>query len=490
VHYRPDVLDWNVNMLGWSHAHRRRVVSVRRALCVACVLGMTACGPVGVKLPVVPPATPATWEGLPASAPAAPDMTGWWKAFGDPALDALVARALSENLDIQAMTERLEAARSLDHHARDPYLPALRAKTEDLTEPDASASFFAAGFDATWELGLFGRATGTKRAAQGTLMTRQADVRAARVTVIAEVVRDWVELRAAQNRVALLGDMRDAASRRMALVGKRADLHLASPADVAQARAEVDRAAQAMLDPANAADIAARRLAALLGRLAPDPSWNAPGEVPRLGAWKLDEAPAELLRTRPEIAALEGDVTRMAGELGLARADMYPNIGLGASMIWSTEVISYHRTRNTTGIASLGPILDIPLFDWGMRQSIAHAKKHEFRATLLNYRQSVLQGVAEVQSALDTLGREAERERLGEALLQSATTDDAAVSRRAALALASQIDVARSRAAVDNAKVAVIDARTSRALAYVALFKAVGGAPLGPDGTPDAQAAR
>lgn len=477
-------------MRGWSHTHRCRGVCVRWALGVACALGITACGPVGVKLPVAPPATPVAWDGVPAPTPAAPDLTGWWKALGDPALDAVVERALSQNLDIQAMTERLEAARSLDHHARDPYLPSLRAKTEDLTEPDASASFFAAGFDAVWEFGLFGRATATGRVARGNLMTRHADVRAARVTVIAEVVRDWVELRAAQNRAALLGDIRDAASRRMALVGKRADLRLASPAEVAQARAEVDRASQAMLDPANAADVAARRLAALLGLLAPDPAWNARGEVPRLGPWKLDKAPAELLRTRPEIAALEGDVTRMAGELGLARADIYPNVGLGASMIWSTEVISYHRTRNTTGIASLGPILDIPLFDWGMRQSVAHAKKHEFRATLLNYRQSVLQGVAEVQSALDTLGSEAERERLGDALLQSAIGDDAVVSRRAALQLASQIDVTRSRAAVDAAKVAVIDARTSRALAYVALFKAVGGAPLAADTVPDDTAAR
>ena len=92
----------------------------------------------------------------------------------------------------------MHAARTLAGHADDRYLPYLRARTDDLIDPDASASFFVAGLDATWEFGLFGKSTGAKRATRGQLDSADADIRAAQVSVVAEVVRNWIELRTAQ----------------------------------------------------------------------------------------------------------------------------------------------------------------------------------------------------------------------------------------------------------------------------------------------------
>ncbi|TCV94059.1 NodT family efflux transporter outer membrane factor (OMF) lipoprotein [Luteibacter rhizovicinus] len=448
------------------------------------------CAGLGVKYPPTPPELPAQWSALPPPpAATAPDLHGWWKAFGDPALDAVVERALKDNLDVAQAVERLQAARGLDHHSGDRFLPSLKGKTDDLFDPDASASFFVAGFDSVWEFGFFGRATGAERAARGQLQSSVAEVKAARVTVIAEVVRNWVEMRAAQQRVRLLTDLRDERARRVDLVETRAKLRMASPVDVAKAHGELARAESALMDPKQAYDTASRQLAVLLGMNAPDAAWETVADVPQLGDWKLDGAPAELLRTRPEIAKAEADVVRAAGELGLARAEMYPSIGLGASMIWSTNIVSYRRTH-THGIASVGPVLDIPLFDWGMRAAAAHASRHQFQATVLAYRQSVLQGVAEVQTALDNLQAQRERERHSLDAWQASTVADNAMATRTRLKLASELDRADTRVAVAEAGVDMVDARATRDLAYVALFKALGGAPVVADEDSDAEAAR
>ncbi|MBB3225691.1 NodT family efflux transporter outer membrane factor (OMF) lipoprotein [Luteibacter sp. Sphag1AF] len=456
---------------------------MRRLVNISLALGLLATSLVGcanlgsVTYPPPVPAVPSHWSSLPAPAPMAPDMQGWWKALGDPALDAVVERALANNLDVAQAVERLQAARGLDHHSGDRFLPSLRAKTEDAFDPDASASFFVAGFDAMWELGFFGRATGASRVARGELASSEANVRAARVTVIAEVVRQWIEMRAAQQRLALLQEVRDASARRAALTQVRADQRLASPVDVARAQGDLARASAALIEPRQAADTASRQLAVLLGLNTPDPAWSVAADVPELGAWKLDGAPAELLRTRPEIARAEADVLRMAGELGLARADMYPSIGLGASMIWSTEILSYRRTH-TRGIVGAGPVIDIPLFDWGMRAATAHAKGHEFQAAVLAYRQSVLVGVAEVQTALNNLDALREREGSSRDLVTATAQADRAVVTRIDLKLASEWDRTESRTALAQANAELVDARATRDLAYVALFKALGGAPV------------
>ncbi|MGO4780989.1 TolC family protein, partial [Lysobacter sp. 2RAB21] len=88
---------------------------------------------------------------------AAPDPRAWWSAFADPRLDRLVDEALSANLDVQQARWRLRAARTLYQRAGSVLRPELRARTANPIDPDASASFFVAGLDATWELGLFGR---------------------------------------------------------------------------------------------------------------------------------------------------------------------------------------------------------------------------------------------------------------------------------------------------------------------------------------------
>ena len=116
------------------------------------------------------------------------------------------------------LDERLRAARLLDRHASDPYLPNLHARTDDAIDPDASASFFVAGFDSMWEFGLFGKRDSAKRVARAQLDAATVGVAGARVSLIAEVVRNWIELRSAQHKEAILSRIRDAEVERLRLL--------------------------------------------------------------------------------------------------------------------------------------------------------------------------------------------------------------------------------------------------------------------------------
>lgn len=461
---------------------RKRAASSWLGLACLCT-GL--CGCASTPLPPLHAPVPAHWQhgtGSDASPPT--DLTGWWHAFGDPQLDALVDRALARNLDVAQAVERLRAARALHRSDDKRFLPQLHAKTEDAIDPDASASFFVAGFDALWELDLFGRGTAVQRQAQGDLGEAAADLRAARVSLVAEVVRNWLELRAAQRQVQWLGRIRDARSRQLDRLKVRQRLQLAGIVEIEQASAALDEAVAAVTEPREAAAASAQELAVLLGQVEPDPAWLANGPLPALGAWRMVQTPADLLRSRPEILHAQAAVLRAAGDAGIARADRYPSLAIGGSLVWSTNLTTHRRT-NDNALASVGPVIDIPLFDWGMRAAQAHASDHALRASVFAYRQAVLQGAAEVETALARLARRDEDEHACAAALASLTRVDEAMHKRVALRLAGPSDQTDSAIARDQAALALDVARTRRSLAFVALFKALGGAPLPAGEMPD-----
>lgn len=447
-----------------------------RSVLLAAGVMLAGCS---VNVPKLQPPIPAQWQhALAAQAPVPTDLRGWWQVFGDTTLDALVEQAVANNLDVAQAVERWRAARVLQRHAGAPYLPSLKASTDQVLDPDASASFLVAGLDANWELGLFGRSQGARREAQGALKASAADLQAARVSLVAEVVRNWIELRTAQAQLHQLTQIAQLRRQQQDLLSARQRLQLAPASAVDQASAAAAQAQAALAAPRQAINQAAQRLAVLLGQNHPDPAWLGAGPTPQLGAWRLPGAPAELLRTRPEIAHAEAEVLRAAGELGLAHASRFPTLGLGASMVWSTDLNNNRKKSVSNGLLSIGPMFDLPLFDWGMRKANEQAKSHALKAAVLGYRQAVLEGVAEVETALGTLDAQAQREQAclaAQAALQHA---DRAVQTRVKLQLDSPLALADSQLAVDQASLDLLDARASQSLAYVALFKALGGAPL------------
>ncbi len=449
---------------------RKKTNALTLALVLVC---LTSC--VSLPSPDLGVELPQNWRNGPELPLAGRETGSWWQALNDPQLDILVEQALQSGFTVRAAQARLQAARTLYKHSRDEYLPSLRARTFDAIDPDASASFIVAGFDASWELGLFGRSQGVHQVAGGIVAGSEAELRDVQVSLAGEVARDWIMLRSAQRRELLQSQICQARERQAQLVAKRVELKLSAPQQLAAAQAASADAHAALSAPRQEVIAAAQALAALLGRVEPDPKWLQSGPVPLLGEWKMIATPADVLRVRPDIARSQADVLRAAGELNIAHAERFPNIGIGGTIQWSTNVSANRSTHSDEAIAAFGPAIDIPLFDWGIRKAHESAKSDELLALSFAYRKTVFDAVADVETSLGALEQQRLREHDSLVSWQARGSAADAVTTRRKLGLSSDIDTLDSAIERDQAELALIEARASHALAYVALNKALGG---------------
>ena len=456
-----------------------RRYGVRAVFLVTLLGALGAC--VAVQVPKLPNGDlPAHWRNVdtaPALGPV-PDLTGWWKSFHDPRLDALVGAALQGNLDVQQAALKLRAARSLEAASSATFKPGLSFRTIEQPNAENTASYFQAGFDATWELGLFGRSGATRHLAQADTGAAGAELQDARVSLVAEVVREYLQLRAAQRNEALLERVASAATQKANLLRAQEHLQLASRMDVDQGIAAAAQAQAQLADPRAAIVQHAQALALLLGKSEPDSAWLAPQAPPQLVAGRVDSVPANLLRTRPEIRYAETQVVKAAGELGIAKADLYPRLALGSSLTFAALVKGHTHLGDVNNSFAIGPIIDIPLFDWGQRRAVRDARATQLQAAVLAYRRAVLKGAAEVETDLAALHASAQRVQGADAAA-TVTQDSLAMSEKLRqLGQADALQLADARTAATQSELARNDARLAHALAFVALYKALGGAPL------------
>lgn len=442
-------------------------------------------------MPALNGSVPAKWRhhtGNPNYSPT--KLYAWWQVFKDPLLNKLVHKAVHANLDVAQARERLRAERALYGIRQSPNRPQLFAHTQDTTDPDAKDSYFIAGFDATWELPLFGRGEADDRVAEGRLGEAAATLHEARVSMAAEVVRAYLQLRAAQHSEALMQQILRARQHAAQLVQTRVSLHLDSPMAATKAAVAVEEAQAELSGPRARINSAAQRLAVLLGRDEPAADWLRPSALPTLGPHGPISSPVIMLRSQPQVALARARVIKAAGKLGIAHANRFPSIGLGASLIWSINIASEQLTGTSHAIGTAGPILDIPLFDWGIRKAKELARGHLLKAAVLAYRKAVLSAVSNVETALGNLQQEHSREDAHQkiyAMWQKALKTQ---QTRRRLGLTSGLDGVSVTVADAQAALKLTEARRDRDIAFVALYKALGGAPPNPSAKPASQTNR
>jgi len=470
----------------------------------AALLGSTlsACASLG-PLPAAGQPLAADWAnraGLPRDS--GPDLASWWRAFDDPVLDSLVAESIAQNLTLAQAAYRVRGARALVRPAISQRLPQLgvssgarvqrrlsgstslvgipggsNAVGPAVVQDEPTTGFFQAGFDASWEVDLFGGATARARSARASADVSQADAEAARATVVAEVVRTYVELRGAQRRRALLTAIAGGQDKLLSLTRERRAAGVASDFDIDRlVTASAETGAQIPLTD-QAVQQATQRLALLAGRSSIDPRLVASVAQPLPRQVSLRLLPADLVRTRPEIRRAERAVAQAAAELDVSVADLYPRLTLTGDIALSDNLIGNSLPGRLIN-ASAGPSLTVPLFDWGARRAVVTARDAALAEAILAYRQAVLEGVEETENALNAL--EAERRRA-----ERLATGAAAARRAAANAdllyrqgLASLADVLDATVALRQAELNSADVSERHAVAVVALYKAVGGASL------------
>ncbi|TAN02339.1 MAG: efflux transporter outer membrane subunit [Rhodanobacteraceae bacterium] len=449
-----------------------------RALIAAAVCAaLGAC--VSVQVPKLPAGDlPAHWRNASPQLGLRPDLTGWWKHFDDPELNALVGQALHDNLDVQQAVWKLRAARRLEDAAATTYKPRLAFNTLEQPNAENTASYFQGGFDATWELGLFGRGAATGHLAQANTGEAEVALQDARVSLVAEVVREYLQLRAAQRSEELLAVAAQAAHKKLALLRVQERLQLASGLEVEQGVAAAAKAEAQLADPRAAIAQHAQTLALLLGKSEPGPAWLAAKPLPELETGNVDSLPADLLRTRPEIRYAETQVLKAAGELGIAKANLYPHLALGSSLTFAALIKGHTRLGDVNNSFAIGPIINIPLFDWGQRRAVRDARGDELQAALVAYRQAVLKGAAEVESDLAALHASGQRLQSAAAAAAASQSSLSLSEKLQGLGQADDLQLADARLAFTESELDREQARLAHGLAYVALYKALGGAPL------------
>lgn len=369
-------------------------------------------------------------------------LESWWRAFGDETLNSLIERAVRNNLDVHVALARVEESRAARGISKSALLPSLSTSTNvsklrggfaqgvtRITTSKNDGSFvspfesniYQAGFDARWELDLFGGLRNGVKAASGDLAAANEARRDALVMVLAEVARNYAELRGTQ--VELQIARKNIATRRdtLELVRVRVDAGLATQLDAEQQTAQL-ASLESVVPTLEATEIIAiHRLGVLLGEQpetllaelrAPAPKLTDPDQIP-VGV------PSELLKRRPDVRRAEAEIQAAFARVGVARADLFPKLVIsGLSGRQTTEFSGF--TLGAGNFFSIGPGLQLPLFTAGRVRSNIAVQKARLEQAVIRYRQDVLAAMEETENALVAYRAQHERrEKLTAALTAS-----------------------------------------------------------------------
>ncbi len=425
------------------------------------------------------------------SSDGASSLSQWWRLYDDPALDALVQEALTQNRDLRAARAHLLEARAILHHAEGARLPqtglsAGAGRGSTLQDQIAAAAHdgskirtgqrFDMGGDMAWEADVFGGLAASVRAARADGEAEAALLDGARIGVVAGVVRAWSDACGLSQQVALARDEQALARRNSEIVSALRTAGAASAVDIAAAEADEARAGSARPELEARRHDALAALAVLTGHVPADtpPAAAACSRVPLADPPRSDLDGQALLRRRPDVRAAERRLAASTARIGVAVGELYPRIVLAAGIASSATSPGALDQRNNM-VWRVGPLIS-----WSFpnvsaaRAHIAQARAAEqgalarFDAAILTALQEAGEAAAELDAAVQL---RAVRNRAAE---RSGKVADLARRSRGAGAVDAVAALSAERAALADRQ-ALADADLKLATAQIALFRALGG---------------
>lgn len=388
-------------------------------LAVCCVVLATACAPVGPNYSPPKTEAPPAWnssmqDGLTAVSPDPESLARWWEILEDPVLVALITEAVKDNLDLKQARARVRQARALRGVTRAGLFPGVdavgAARGYQSSNSGGSGTvdyLFDAGFDAGWEIDVFGGIRRSVEAATADLQASVADLRDVLISLAAEVGLNYVEARTFQARLAVARANLKTQEHTYGFIQSRHEAGLINKLALEQARYNLEDTRSQIPALETGLEASKNRLAVLLGkppglvheRLAkPEPV-----PVPPLSV--AVGVPAEALRRRPDIRRAERQLAAQTARIGVATADLYPKFRLFGS-IGLEAVHAEDFFKPGSFVWSLLPSASWNVFDAGaIRQNIEvqSALQEQF---LLAYESTVLQALEEVENGLTGFAQE------------------------------------------------------------------------------------
>jgi len=471
-----------------------RWAKILKGLEASAILGTAGCA-VGPDYHPSPAPVPAAWN-----SPLAGGLTdiaaadsAWWTAFNDAELDSLIQRAAQSNLDLRVAEARLRQARAVREMSSADFWPTLDASgsyaraRQSQNQPLIGAlplppnfpfeySVYQAGFDASWEIDLFGAKRRAREASTAEWEGAAEARNDAMVSLLAEVARNYVELRGGQLRLEI-------ARRNVKLQGEALELTRARFQSGVANELDVTRAAsllagmQAAIPPFETdmrasmyalAVLLGREPGALIGELSPTkPLPSAPPEVP-IGL------PSDLLRRRPDVRQAERQLAAETARIGLAKSDWFPKLSLtGDAGMESVTLGKFFEPGSR--FWSVGPNLQWRALDFGRVRAEVGAQTAVQEAALATYEKAVLTSLQEAEGAIVAYAQDQNRHL---ALAQELAEDRRSLDMSKGLyaeGSVNYLDVLDAQRSLYQSEDQVAASNQAVALDLIALYKALGG---------------
>ena len=456
------------------------------------------------------PQTPGSWHDLASQAASKPQSSAvnpnWWRSFNDPQLNSLIDRAIAGNLSLQQAVLRIAGAREQLAQARgglfpsingsvsarrqqlgakgmlessgayaglDENAPELRSSLDSLTQP---INLYQGNFDASWELDLWGKVRRQVEAANAQQQESIESRNDALVSLEAEVARAYLQLRGAQSITRTLLTQIDVAQQTLELTQSQQRNGLAPQLDVENARAQLSSLRAQLPQYQAQARQAMNGLAVLMGKPpgALDSELAAEKALPVLPAAVPVGIPSTLARRRPDIRQAEASLHAATANIGVSVAQLFPSLSLTGQLGVRNTDASY-LDNWSSHFYSYGPALSIPIFQGGRLVSSVKLSRAQQASSALNYRQTVLTALQDVENALVSYRTDQERVTQMDETVSALQSSFDLASDSYKKGLSTFLDVLDAQRQLAQAKQQAEQARVQSSLDLVALYKALGG---------------
>lgn len=464
---------------------------MKRTLVFLALASLQACS-VGLDFHAPQPELPQSWQASvqPGSTLAGKMDSQWWQQLGDPQLTALVERAAKANLDVRTASNRLEQSRLMRQVTGSERLPGISANgaykrtrnssagvlDESGLEGKAPFELWSSAIDASWELDLWGHVRRNVEAADAEVALTQAQRDGVLLSISAETASNYIRLRGVQARLAVARQNLEIARQSFQLTKTRFENGVTTNLDTANSAAQV-ATIEAVLPVLKAQqDRLINALSLLIGeaprtlhaeliepKAIPNPAPDVPAGLP-----------SELAQRRPDIQQSEAALHRATAAIGVAQADFYPRISLGASFGSQALNGSDFGSWNSRDW-SYGPSFYLPIFQGGRLTGTLELRKHQEQEAAINYQRVVLGAWHEVDNAMTDYAAEKQHyAALNEAVHQNTLALSTARDRYRQGAV-DFINVLGVQRALLSTQSDLVDSATQAALDRVQLYRALGG---------------
>ncbi|MBO5905137.1 MAG: efflux transporter outer membrane subunit [Kiritimatiellae bacterium] len=409
------------------------------------------------------------------------ELSAWWTRFDDKTLANLVDTAVSNNLSYKMAFERLTQSRWQVFGSYAAFMPKISANGQAIRSDEALTSnyqdLFKAGFDASWEIDIFG---GSRRATESAIAEHEAEglsLNDAWVSLTAEVGRQYIELRTTQQRIAVARANLKLQSETYDIVKSRLESGIGDELSVSQSKYIVEQTRAAIPPLLAQEERLMNAIAILIGSMpgschellkaCPDRDWLVP-------AGRLAETPLDLIRMRPDVRAAERKLAAQSARIGVAKSMWYPKLFINGELGLKTgEFQDWFKRRSLYG--SFGPSISWPIFQGGRIYADIKVEESRTREACLNYELTIQKAFEEVRDMYSTYTREYHRYEALKAAVkaaQEAVTISNDLNKNGLKDFTAVIDAQRSLLTLEESLVA---SRGNITANLISLYKALGG---------------